>query len=493
MKKIISILLTLSLCIGLASCGMYEPNGDYNNSLESLLGSSMNNEKYNEIIENEFISTSIEATKAFSLKVDTAAYTNISRYIKNGSLPPVNAIRTEELINYFDYEMPMETNEDHPFSVSTQVSRSPFAEGKYMAYIRIKTPEIAKENLPPSNLTFLIDTSGSMYSYDKLPLVISAFSLLVENLTENDIVSIVTYAGSSYVALDSVSGNRKDIIMDAINSLTAGGSTAGAKGIETAYALAKKNYIEGGNNRVILATDGDFNVGISSTKALENFISEKRNDGIYLSCLGFGTGNLRDDMMETLSEHGNGNYSYIDSLFTAQKVLVDEMGSNLFTVAKDVKAELQFNTATVSKFRLIGYENRIMSSEEFDDSNKDAGEIGAGTDIVVMVELILSEDYTEGSLFDVCIRYKDPETDVQGQAIHQTSTITERPDTDYNFACAVAAFAEILRGSDYVDDTTADDIYRFANENKGKDLKGYRANFVLLVAEYLKMGLHTEA
>lgn len=492
MKKIISVLLALCICLGLASCGapMYD---NMSEGYPSFSYQGENNETYNEIIQNQFISTSKEATKAFSLKVDTAAYTNISRYIENGSLPPVDAVRTEELINYFEYDMPIDENNDHPFSVITQVARSPFAAGKHMAYIRVKTPDIATEDLPASNLTFLIDTSGSMYSYDKLPLVMKAFSLLVENLSEKDIVSIVTYAGSSEVMLDSVRGDRKEIIMDAINSLTAGGSTAGSKGIETAYNLAEKNYIEGGNNRVILATDGDFNVGISSTGALEAFISEKRDEGIYLSCLGFGTGNLRDDMMETLSEHGNGNYSYIDSLYTAQKVLVDEMGANLFTVAKDVKAELQFNTATVSEFRLVGYENRIMSSDEFDDSNKDAGEIGAGTDVIVLVELILSEGYTEGTLFDVCIRYKDPETEKQGQAIYQAADITETPDTDYNFACAVAAFSELLRGSEFIDNTTAEQIAQCANANKGADIKGYRAKFIALVAEYIKLDLHTES
>ena len=298
------------------------------------------------------------------------------------------------------------------------------------------------------------------------------------------------YAGSAGVVLDSAKGNDKDAIISALDSLSAGGSTAGAEGIQKAYALAKKNYIDGGNNRVILATDGDFNVGISNTDELKDFIAEKRNDGIYLSCLGFGTGNLRDDMMETLSANGNGNYSYIDSLFTAQKVLIDEMGGNLFTVANDVKSQIRFNTETVSEYRLVGYENRLMSSEEFNNENKDAGEIGAGTDVIVLVELKLKEGYTGGHLFDVCIRYKDPENGASHEAIYTSRDITQSPDTDYNFACSVAAFSEILRGSSYVN-TTVEDIIEFANANKGTDIKGYRAGFVDLMAQYLNLDLHT--
>ncbi len=502
-KNICTVLLLLFLCICLASCaasfdkgnsslgyGMMDSEFLFSQIDGSIQNNESYNESYNEIIQNAFISTQTEPTKAFSLKVDTAAYTNIARYIKGGNKPPVDAVRTEELLNYFDYDANVEANAEHPFGVVTQIAASPFAEGKYMAYIRVKTADIATDNLPPSNLTFLIDTSGSMYSYDKLPLVIKAFSLLTEHLTENDRVSIVAYAGSAGVVLDSARGNDRDAIISALDSLSAGGSTAGAQGIQKAYDLAKKNYIDGGNNRVILATDGDFNVGISNTEKLKNFIGEKRNDGIYLSCLGFGTGNLRDDMMETLSTHGNGNYSYIDSLTTAQKVLIDEMGGNLFTVANDVKSQIRFNTENVSEYRLVGYENRLMSSEEFDDENKDAGEIGAGTDVIVLVELKLKEGYTGGHLFDVCIRYKDPENGASHEAVYTNSNITQTPDTDYNFACAVAAFAEILRGSSYVN-TTVEDVATFANANKGADVKGYRAGFVAMLAEYVNLGLHT--
>lgn len=498
-KNICTVLLLLFLCICLASCGDSFDRGNSSlgyGAMDSELlfsqidGSIQNNESYNEIIQNAFISTQTEPTKAFSLKVDTAAYTNILRYIKSGNVPPVDAVRTEELLNYFDYDAAVEESPDHPFGVVTQIAASPFSEGKYMAYIRVKTAEIATDNLPPSNLTFLIDTSGSMYSYDKLPLVVKAFSLLTEHLTENDRVSIVVYAGSAGVVLDSARGNDKDAIIAALNALEAGGSTAGQEGIQKAYSLAKKNYIEGGNNRVILATDGDFNVGISNTQELKNFISEKRNDGIYLSCLGFGTGNLRDDMMETLSANGNGNYSYIDSLFTAQKVLIEEMGGNLFTVANDVKSQIRFNQENVSEYRLVGYENRTMSSEEFDDDNKDAGEIGAGTDVIVLVELKLKEGYTGGHLFDVCIRYKDPDNNASHEAVYTNRDITQTPDKDYNFACSVAAFCEKLRGSSYVN-TTVEDIIEYANANKGDDIKGYRAGFVDMMAQYLKLDLHT--
>lgn len=505
MKKKILIIALLCLCIVLQACkaamdkeklpypmgtsssdGIYpteEPGDSWDMETMPEPG-----ETYNSIEYNKFISTEEADTQAFSLKVDTAAYTNISRFISNGQLPPKDAIRTEELINYFTYDEPVKMSDEHPFSVYTKVDASPFSDGKYMAFIRIKTPDIDRSDLPPSNLTFLIDTSGSMLSYDKLPLIQQAFSLLTENLSENDTVSIVTYAGSSEILLDSAKGSDKETILRAIQSLEAGGSTAGAQGIQTAYELAEKNYIEGANNRVILATDGDFNVGISNTKDLGDFISGKRQHGIYLSILGFGTGNLRDDMMETLSEKGNGNYSYIDTLMTAQKVLIDEMGANLFVVAKDVKAQLQFNKEVVKEFRLIGYENRQMSAEEFNDYYKDAGEIGAGTDVAVLVEFVLQDKYPNGSISDetmnVCIRYKTVDTEDQMEVNVPLSGVNDTYSTDFNFACAVAGFAELLRESGYMEGATIQKLISMAEQNKGEDVKGYRAQFIEMMRAY---------
>ena len=502
-KSFICFVMLLLFCITISACNAVNeslPDSKYEMFYAGMASNDSmgdNEEQYLEVKENKFMETETHLTQAFSLKVDTAAYTNVLRYINKGMQPPVNAIRTEELINYFNYDDVVEIGEEHPFGVVTHVEKSPFAEGKHMAYIRIKTEDINSSDLPPSNLTFLIDTSGSMMSYDKLPLLQQAFSLLVETLTENDTVSIVTYGSTSQTLLDSVSGADKERILGVINSLEASGSTAGAKGIQTAYELAQKNYNSKYNNRVILATDGDFNVGISDTEELKNFISEKRNSGVYLSVLGFGTGNLRDDIMETLAANGNGNYSYIDSITTAEKVLVKEMGANMFVVAKDVKAELRFNKDTVKEYRLVGYENRLMSSEEFDDEKKDAGEIGSGTDVVVLVELILQDATSkdeEANLLDVCIRYKDVENEAQKELIVPISNNANAEgdgnnvNTDFRFACAVAAFCEKLRSSKYVDDLyDVNDIAAFARENIGNDTDGYRKNFVELVEKYISM------
>lgn len=464
-------------------------------------------ESYLEIDENAERSTEQESMLTFSLKVDTASYTNVQRYIESGNLPPSDAVRTEELINYFDYDKRLSPT-DGPFGIYTEVGPSPFDAEKKMAFIRVKTEDIDKDELPSSNLTFLIDTSGSMNSYDKLPLLKEAFSLLVETLDEDDSVSIVTYAGSSAVVLDSVSGGDKAQILRAIDRLEAGGSTAGADGIRTAYKLAEKNFMRNGNNRVILATDGDFNVGISNINELERFIGQKRDSGVYLSILGFGTGNIRDDIMETLSKNGNGNYSYINSVNTAKKVLVGELGSNMFTVADDVKAQVEFNPTNVKSYRLIGYENRRMSNRDFNDDSKDAGEIGIGTDVVVMFELELqgsgssghkysaaeaSEDtpQTEFSdeLFEVRIRYKNPGGD--------KSRLIEKPfkaddavktgSSDFNFACSVAAFGHLLRDSGYSGSIDIEDVIGMAKNNLGIDADGYREEFLGLLREYSKL------
>ena len=503
MKKLIVIIMLVVAMITMSACSNSAPSSDTSGpaSAPSDSGSgvseapspgywdseqdfSYDGEKYLDIVEGGKIYTDEDAKATFSLKVDTAAFTNVQRYINDGSLPPVNAVRTEELINYFNYEGHAERVGNSPFSVYTEVGPSPFDDDKELAFIRVKTDEIDKEELPPSNLVFLIDTSGSMDSYDKLPLLQDSFSMLVDTLDENDRVSIVTYAGNSSIIARGVSGDSKNKLNAAIYDLYAGGSTAGAKGIHTAYEIAKTCFIKGGNNRVILATDGDFNVGISDIDSLSEFISEKRSDGIYLSVLGFGTGNIRDDIMETLAKDGNGNYSYIDTKQTAKKVLVNELGANMFTVADDVKAQIEFNPDTVKSFRLIGYENRVMNHEDFTDDRKDAGEIGAGADVIVLFEIDVVG--SSGKLFDVNIRYKDPgEKESKALSVPvSVNDILSENTTDYYFASTVAVFGDMLRNPDTVSGEQIEKLISKTKANLGKDRDGYRADYLDLLYSY---------
>lgn len=463
-------------------------------------------EKYLAIDENDDISADEESLITFSLKVDTASYSNVIRYIESGNTPPTDAVKVEEMINYFNYDGKMEFN-DEPFAIYTEVGPSPFDEDNLLAFVRVKTEDLDKEELPDSNLVFLIDTSGSMDSYDKLPLLKEAFGLLVENLDEDDRVSIVTYAGSSSVVLDSESGANKKSILKAIDRLSAGGSTAGADGILTAYKLAEKNFMQDGNNRIILATDGDFNVGISNTDDLAELVSEKRGNGIYLSILGFGMGNIRDDIMETLSKNGNGNYSYINSLSTANKVLVEELASNVFTIADDVKAQIEFNPENVKSFRLIGYENRMLDNEDFEDDRKDAGEIGIGTDVVIMVEITPRNQASQSlkysaekpvetssgefadELFEVRIRYKDP-GESESKLMLKPVTIDDikkNNSGDFNFAASVAAFGHILRDSEHAGGITIDEVLSMAEDSLGKDAGGYRSEHLDVLLDYKRL------
>lgn len=460
-------------------------------------------EEYLAITENVTTDVKDNPLITFSLKVDTASYRNVVRYIESGSVPPSDAVRIEEMINYFNYDRVLPEN-DTPFSVYTEVGKSLFDANKEIAFVRVKTKDIDRSELPRSNLTFLIDTSGSMDSYDKLPLLKSSFSLLTETLTESDMVSIVTYAGSSAVLLDSVSGNQTNRIIDAIDGLNAGGSTAGADGIITAYMLAEKNFIPEGNNRVILATDGDFNVGLSSMNELERLISDKRASGVYLSILGFGTENLKDNKMETLAKNGNGNYSYVDSIASAKKVLVDELGANLYTIADDVKAQIEFNPALVSSYRLIGYENRKLADRDFADDTKDAGEIGIGTDVVLMFELTAADseiplkyqpaeetpapesgDYSN-ELFQVKIRYKNPGESVSKLIVIpvKTNSITDLNTNDFNFAICVAGFGHLLKNSAYSGDINVSSLLNLAKDSLGEDNGDYRKEFVEILQKY---------
>ncbi|MDR1669674.1 MAG: VWA domain-containing protein [Oscillospiraceae bacterium] len=505
--KITALAVFLALLTLLGACSAPRMDNFVQDSPYSLLPNDSylqrpySGEDYLTINENNTVPTDVESMLTFSLKVDTASYSNVLRYLESGNLPPHGAVRTEELINYFRYDGEMPFPGGAPFSLRAEVAPSPLREDRVMAFIRVKSLDIDKSELPRSNLTFLIDTSGSMDSYDKLPLLKEAFRLLIDTLDEDDRVSIVTYAGSSAVILDGVSGADKQTILGAINNLRAQGSTAGANGILTAYALAEKNMIEDGNNRVILATDGDFNVGMSSTGDLAELVGEKRGNGVYMSILGFGTGNIRDDIMETLSREGNGNYSYIYDLAGAKKVLVEELAANLFTVADDVKAQIEFNPQNVKSYRLIGYENRGLSNEDFTDDTKDAGEIGAGTDVVMLFELELNSSaggkkYTSpdgaetefsNELFEVRLRYKEPGESESLELVQPVyvEDMTESGSSDFRFACSVAAFGDLLRGSEYAGDI--DGVIALAEGSLGIDEEGYREDFLEALDLYKRL------
>lgn len=460
---------------------------------------NFNTEEYNYITENGFKSVANEPLSTFSIDVDTAAYSNVRRMINAGNSVPEDAVRIEEMINYFSYDYP-EPEEGEPFSVTMEYSDCPWNEDSRLMMIGIKAKDIDFENRPSSNFVFLLDVSGSMQSADKLPLVQKSFSMLAENLTEHDRVSIVTYAGSEAVVLEGEMGNHTSAIVDAIQSLSAGGSTAGAAGINKAYELAERYYIPGGNNRVILATDGDLNVGVSSEGALTRLIKEKKESGVHLSVLGVGTGNLKDNKMKALAVNGDGNYNYLDSVFEAKKVLVDEMGGTLITVAKDVKIQVEFNPAQVSGYRLIGYENRLLNKEDFHDDTVDAGEIGAGHTVTALYEIVpvgSSQELPESELkyqsagalvesddlLTVSIRYKAPNGDTSKLLSYPLAASAYRtePSADLVFASAVAEFGMILRNSENKGSATYDSVTELAESVINKDSDDYRKEFLELV------------
>lgn len=456
-----------------------------------------NTEEYNQIIENGFKSAVTEPLSTFSIDVDTASYANARRMIQEGGYIDPNAVRIEEFINYFDYDYP-EPSTDDPFSVTTEFSDCPWNNEAKLLLVGLKAEDIQREEREPLNLVFLIDVSGSMFSDDKLPLVQKAFTMLTDTLTEDDRISIVTYAGEEKVVLKGTSGEDKEKIKEAINSLEAGGSTYGEAGINRAYELAEKNFISGGNNRVILATDGDLNVGLSSEEELTELIEEKRESGVFLSVLGFGTGNIKDNRMEALADHGNGNYSYIDSETEAKKVLVEEMSGTLYTVAKDVKIQVEFNPVNVSGYRLIGYENRALANEDFADDTKDAGEIGAGHTVTALYELIMNEGgvpetelkyqqniVTTGNndeLLTVSLRYKQPDGDTSkllAVPVTMESYTAEMPK-NMTFAAAAAEFGMVLRGSEFRGDASCGQILELL-EDYDYSSDEYKNEFVYLV------------
>ena len=346
-----------------------------------------NTEDYDGIVENRFLTVTENALSTFSIDVDAASYSNVRRFLQSGQLPPAGAVRTEEMINYFHYDYPQPKNED-PFSINTEMAACPWNPAHRLVLIGLQGKKIPVENLPASNIVFLIDVSGSMMDENKLPLVKASMKMLVDQLREQDKVSLVVYAGNAGLVLPATSGANKNAIKDAIDKLEAGGSTAGGQGIQLAYKTAKENFLKGGNNRVILCTDGDFNVGASSDDDLVRMIEEERKSGVFLTVLGYGMGNYKDNKMEKLADKGNGNHAYIDGLSEAKKVLVNEFGGTLFTIAKDVKLQVEFNPAKVQAYRLIGYENRMLNKEDFNNDKKDAGELGSGHTVTALYEVI---------------------------------------------------------------------------------------------------------
>ena len=466
---------------------------------------AFNTEDYENIVENKFLAANQNPLSTFSIDVDEAAYSNIRRYLMNGSIPPAGAVRIEEMINYFDYVYPKPQNGE-PFTVNTEISECPWNPQHKLVHIGLQGKEIPTDKLPSSNMVFLVDVSGSMDEPNKLPLVQASLKLLIEQLREKDKVAIVTYAGNAGLVLPSTNGTDKVKIKEAIENLNAGGSTAGGEGIKLAYKIAKENFIKEGNNRIILTTDGDFNVGVSSDDELVRLIEKERKSGVFLSVLGYGMGNYKDNKMQQLADKGNGNHSYIDNINEARKVLVNEFGSTLFAIAKDVKIQIEFNPAIVQAYRLVGYENRMLASEDFNDDTKDAGELGSGHTVTALYEIIpagVKDDFIKsvdllkyqannksiagnnnGEIMTIKLRYKKPDEDlsklISVSVIDNKMTLRNTSD-NFRFSAAVAEFGLLLRSSEYKQQATYDQVINLAKGAKGNDTNGYRAEFIKLV------------
>ena len=460
-----------------------------------------NTEAYHRIVDNAFRAVVDSPLSTFSVDVDTASYANVRRFLRGGQLPPKDAVRIEELINYFHYDHPA-PEDDTPFAVRASVAECPWKPQHKLVLVGLQARRIDDGQVPPRNLVFLLDVSGSMASPNKLPLLKEAMGLLVDRLNEHDRISIVVYAGASGLVLPPTPGHRKGEIRAALGALQAGGSTAGAAGIQLAYEVARESFIEGGVNRVILATDGDFNVGVSSEGELSRLIEEKRKTGVSLSVLGFGEGNLKDSTMEMLADKGNGNYSYVDSLAEARKVLVTEAGSTLVMVAKDVKLQVEFNPATVSSYRLIGYENRVLADADFNDDARDAGDMGAGHSVTALYEVVparagttvravdplkyqeprrVSAGASGDELMTVKLRYKQPDGDTSRLLSVAVKDGPAADSADIRFAAAVASFGMLLRDSEHKGSATFATVLELARTGQGDDPGGLRAEFVHLV------------
>jgi Ca-activated chloride channel family protein len=469
-----------------------------------------NREQYAHIEENDFKSVRDNPLSTFSIDVDRASYSNVRRFlVAEKRVPPVDAVQIEEMINYFSYDY-AEPEGEHPVAVTTELGVAPWRPDHRLLRIGLASRPIDTEELPASNLVFLLDVSGSMTSSDKLPLVKRSMHLLVDQLRPIDRVAIVVYAGAAGLVLESTPGTRKDRIIEAIDRLEAGGSTAGGAGLRLAYRVAQESFLEGGNNRVILATDGDFNVGESSDSEMVRLIEEKRGDGTFLTVLGFGTGNLQSAKMQSLAQHGNGNYAYIDSLDEARKVLVGEMGGTLVTVAQDVKIQVEFNPAHVRAYRLIGYENRLLAAEDFNDDRKDAGELGAGHRVTALYEVVpvgvesgidvstvdplryqapgdRSVQASSDELAFVRVRYKRPRGTESRLLERPVGTTAASASTDFTFAAAVAGFGMLLRESEHRGSISARQLLALATDGLGRDTDGYRRGFLELVRAYVSL------
>ena len=479
-----------------ASSPMMREDSESNDSTKS--------EKYAEIDENPFLETSRAPLSTFSIDVDTASYANVRRYLNDGALPPKDAVRIEELINYFEYDYPTPVG-DVPFSVTTEIATAPWNPKHRIVSIGLQGKKVALDNVPPSNLVFLLDVSGSMNDARKLPLLKDALRILVNQLSSKDKVAIVVYAGKSGLVLPSTSADNKSEIFNALGNLNAGGSTNGGQGIQLAYKVAQDNFIANGNNRVILATDGDFNVGLKSDDELVRMIEHNRTSGIFLSVLGFGTGNTNDSMMEKLADKGNGNYAYIDSQEEARKALGSQVAGTLYAIAKDVKIQVEFNPAKVAGYRLIGYENRLLANRDFNDDRKDAGDIGAGHSVTALYEIIpagqtVDNDGIElkygqvqpsdasfsNEVLTVKLRYKEPDSSqskLLSQGLIDRESSIENASENLRFATSVAEFGLLLRDSRYKGTASFRNVTTLAEGALGNDLRGYRNDFLALVSK----------
>lgn len=478
LKRLSLSFVVVMLSIILFGCGAggsfaNGPQGEINDA-----GFYENSEEFLELNETGYVSTETNNKVNVSLDSSTAAYSNIRKNIVKGNSIDTNSVNIEQMLNYFSYSYV--NNSEMQLQSFLEMADCPWSNNKLLS-VAIKAKDYELVNTRPNNFVFLLDVSGSMNSSDKLPLMIEAFNLLIENLNENDRVSIVTYAGSDKVLLDGGYGYEKTKISAIISDLYASGSTAGSKGIKKAYDLAKKHFIEGGNNRVFLATDGDFNVGISSTDELKEFISKKRETGIYLSLFGFGSGNYKANIMDTLAQAGNGQYYYIDSILEAQKVFISELGGTLETVAKDCKVQIEFNTDIVEKYRVVGYENKILTDEEFENSETDAGEIGAGHTTVCLIEVVFKENYTSEDAIAKCIlRFKDvKDNEIEKESINELKELSLTPSNDFVFQGAVAEFGLLLRNSQYKGEASFDSVIESLNDNILND--DFKKEFLELV------------
>lgn len=486
-------------------------SGTYNEASQTFQVNP-SGESYKGIVENAFKQPLFDPLSTFSIDVDAASYTNTRRFIRSGQIPPGESVRIEEFVNYFDYDY-ANPEKGQPFGINTEMASSPWDENKLLIHVGIQGKSIDLLQAPPSNLVFLIDVSGSMGDHNKLPLVKKSLQFLVDRLRNEDRISLVVYAGSSGLVLNSTPGSKKREILDAINRLSSGGSTAGGAGIELAYKVAVDNFIKGGNNRVILATDGDFNVGTTSEASLQQLIEKKRESGVFLTTLGYGMGNYQDSKMEMLANKGNGNYYYIDQLQEAQKVFGNDMMGTLFTIAKDVKIQVEFNPLKVASYRLIGYENRALANEDFNDDTKDAGELGAGHTVTALYEIVPTENAPNPSVkaidplryqsqiatsdaaivdeyLTIKLRYKLPDGDestLLSQQLSGTPVKIEEASENLRFSASVAAFAMALIDSKHLNDFSVEETIKLASTAKGKDDNGYRAECIQLMKLYDKM------